>query len=510
MPKCIKMDRFRYISSEAWRALTAIEMGLKNHEVVPPELALKISHIKRSCAGFIRLVQEHLIPYSLVAYETDNRHSTKGYRLTNMGYDYLALNQFFKSEQLSSLGTMVGAGKESDVYIGTAGGRCGQTSDESEGLSEGLPLEGDLVIVKFHRLGRTSFRKVKNKREYHQHRNKCSWLYLDRLASKREFEMMQGLYNNGVPVPMPYAHNRNAVLMSYVKESSPLYRLLPVVLSSNQSATARALYYQAKDILEKIAGLGLVHGDFNEFNLMVTGLDSTPNEKADTDPKLVLIDFPQMISRDHKLAKSIYERDVEGVVNFFSRYFEIPSDDLPSSLDTIKRTSDIDVQLKAPGYISHNNNNNNHRRLRHTVDDSLLGTVARLQLSSSSSTEGESESENGESELDNTDSAAESKSECDNEQKSETEEEESESESDEECATDSVKYSNTANDTDVRIMKTKTAPSAFTVEEIRERQRRERRRQKQVDFNRQLKRHNRAAMKRQGRLNMKAETLLFG
>ncbi|VDQ01239.1 unnamed protein product [Trichobilharzia regenti] len=268
-----------------------IEMGLKNHEVVPPELALKISHIKRSCAGFIRLVQEHLIPYSLVAYETDNRHSTKGYRLTNMGYDYLALNQFFKSEQLSSLGTMVGAGKESDVYIGTAGGRCGQTSDESEGLSEGLPLEGDLVI---------------------------------------------GLYNNGVPVPMPYAHNRNAVLMSYVKESSPLYRLLPVVLSSNQSATARALYYQAKDILEKIAGLGLVHGDFNEFNLMVTGLDSTPNEKADTDPKLVLIDFPQMISRDHKLAKSIYERDVEGVVNFFSRYFEIPSDDLPSSLDTIK------------------------------------------------------------------------------------------------------------------------------------------------------------------------------
>ncbi|VDQ12225.1 unnamed protein product [Trichobilharzia regenti] len=124
--------------------------------------------------------------------------------------------------------------------------------------------------------------------------------------------------------------------------------------------------------------------------------------------------------------------------------------------DEHRRTSDIDVQLKAPGYISHNNNNNNHRRLRHTVDDSLLGTVARLQLSSSSSTEGESESENGESELDNTDSAAESKSECDNEQKSETEEEESESESDEECATDSVKYSNTANDTDVRIMKTKT------------------------------------------------------
>ncbi|CAH8546663.1 unnamed protein product [Heterobilharzia americana] len=355
MPKCIKMDRFRYISGEAWRALIAIEMGLKNHEVVPSELALKISHLKRSCTSFTRLVQEHLIPNGLVAYEMDNRHSTKGYRLTNMGYDYLALNQFFKSEQLTNLGTMVGAGKESDVYTAIAGVRCGRPTEESENSLTEFPDVGEVVIVKFHRLGRTSFRKVKDKREYHQHRNKCSWLYLDRLASKREFQMMQGLYNNGIPVPVPYAHNRNAVLMSYVKDSSPLYRLLPSVLTSNESAVARSLYYQAKDILERIASLGLVHGDFNEFNLMVTNLDSASNVHTDispdSDPKLVLIDFPQMISRDHKLANSIYERDADGVTNFFSRYFNIPTSDLPSPLHTIKRYNDIDVQLKAPGYI---------------------------------------------------------------------------------------------------------------------------------------------------------------
>lgn len=115
----------------------------------------------------------------------------KGYRLTNLGYDYLALNQFFKSEQLESLGTMIGAGKESDVYIAAAGARCGRPSDGSEGHLVDFPNEGDSVVVKFHRLGRTSFRKVKEKREYHQHRSSCSWLYLDRLASKREFVMMQ-------------------------------------------------------------------------------------------------------------------------------------------------------------------------------------------------------------------------------------------------------------------------------------------------------------------------------
>ncbi|KAH9583110.1 Serine/threonine-protein kinase RIO2, variant 2 [Schistosoma haematobium] len=278
-------------------------MGLKNHEVVPPELALKISHLRRSCIGFSHLVQEQLILNRLVAYETDNKHSMKGYRLTNLGYDYLALNQFFKSEQLESLGTMIGAGKESDVYIAAAGARCGRSSDGSEGLLFDFPNEGDSVVVKFHRLGRTSFRKVKEKRDYHQHRSSCSWLYLDRLASRREFVMMQSLRSNGIAVPIPYTHNRNAVVMSYIADSLPLYRILPSILNSNESAFARSLYYQAKNILERIASLGLVHGDLNEFNLMVSDLDPKENTEI-SNPKLVLIDFPQMISRDHKLANT--------------------------------------------------------------------------------------------------------------------------------------------------------------------------------------------------------------
>ncbi|XP_018651982.1 putative serine/threonine-protein kinase rio2 (rio kinase 2) [Schistosoma mansoni] len=496
MPKCIKMDRFRYISSEAWRALTAIEMGLKNHEVVPPELALKISHLRRSCIGFSHLVQEQLILNKLVAYETDNRHSMKGYRLTNLGYDYLALNQLFKSEQLASLGTMIGAGKESDVYIATAGARCGRLSDDSEDLLDEFPKEGDAVVVKFHRLGRTSFRKVKEKREYHQHRSSCSWLYLDRLASRREFVMMQSLRSKGIPVPIPYTHNRNAVVMSYVADSLPLYRILPSILNSNESALARSLYYQAKDILERVASLGLVHGDLNEFNLMVSDLD--PEQNMDiSNPKLVLIDFPQMISRDHKLANTIYERDAEGVVNFFSRYFDIPLDDLPSSLDSIKRIDDVDLHLKAPGYISKNATN---RHSQHTTEDSLLGPVARLQLSSSENSEVEEST--CDSDSDSVDSTTTNSQEND----------QSQIESDGKSDSEEINHNknNKKDITSVQGTEIKTKPTLITVEEIRERNRRERRRQKQVDFNRQIKRHNRAAIKRQGRLNMKTEALLFG
>ncbi|CAI2730363.1 unnamed protein product [Schistosoma spindalis] len=491
MPKCIKMDRFRYISNEAWRALIAIEMGLKNHEVVPLELALKISHLRRGCIGFSHLVQEQLILNRLVAYETDNKHSMKGYRLTNLGYDYLALNQLFKSEQLKSLGTMIGAGKESDVYIAAAGAQCGRPSDGSEGFLDDFPKEGDAVVVKFHRLGRTSFRKVKEKREYHQHRSSCSWLYLDRLASRREFVMMQSLRNNGIPVPTPYTHNRNAVVMSYVADSLPLYRILPSILNSNESAFARSLYYQAKNILKRIASLGLVHGDLNEFNLMVSDLDLEEN----SNPKLVLIDFPQMISRDHKLANTIYERDAEGVVNFFSRYFDIPLNDLPSSLDSIKRIDDVDVHLKAPGYISKNATN---RHSQHTTEDSLLGSVARLQLSSLESSEVEENTCNSDS--DSIDSTTDSE-----------ENDQSQIEDDDKSNSEEINY-NKNNEKDITsVQETITTKRALiTVEEIRERNRRERRRQKQVDFNRQIKRHNRAAIKRQGRLNMKTEALLFG
>lgn len=120
-----------------------------------------------------------------------------GYRLTNLGYDYLALHTFMKSGQICDLGSMIGVGKESDVYLAVAGETCGRVMDKTEDgankerNAEDLPAHGDYIVIKFHRLGRTSFRKVREKREYHQGRKTCSWLYLDRLAAKREYEMMQ-------------------------------------------------------------------------------------------------------------------------------------------------------------------------------------------------------------------------------------------------------------------------------------------------------------------------------
>lgn len=51
--------------------------------------------------------------------------------------------------------------------------------------------EGEQFAMKLHRLGRTSFRNLKNKRDYHKHRHKMSWLYLSRLSAMKEFAYMK-------------------------------------------------------------------------------------------------------------------------------------------------------------------------------------------------------------------------------------------------------------------------------------------------------------------------------
>ncbi len=52
--------------------------------------------------------------------------------------------------------------------------------------------------MKLHRLGQTSFRAVKSKRDYLRHRNSYNWLYLSRLAALKEFAFMKALEEHGL------------------------------------------------------------------------------------------------------------------------------------------------------------------------------------------------------------------------------------------------------------------------------------------------------------------------
>ena len=56
---------------------------------------------------------------------------------------------------------------------------------------------------------------------------------------------------------------------------------------------------------------GLVHCDFNEFNLLV-----------DDEEKVTLIDFPQMVSTSHLNATHFFDRDVDCLKRFFMRKYD--------------------------------------------------------------------------------------------------------------------------------------------------------------------------------------------
>ncbi|EFN51844.1 hypothetical protein CHLNCDRAFT_27453, partial [Chlorella variabilis] len=263
----LDVNVLRYLTKEDFRVLTAVEMGQKNHEIVPCSLIDSIAGLKHG--GTFKCLK-HLLRNKLVHHDNSKYD---GYRLTYLGYDYLAIKALVNRGAIAGVGRQIGVGKESDIF--------------------------EVMALKLHRLGRTSFsRAVKNKRDYLGKGNHFSWLYLSRLAALKEFAFMKALGEHGLPVPKAIDNNRHAVLMSLL-DAYPLVQV-------RQLSNPRKVYAHLMDMLSKLAGLGLVHCDYNEFNLLV-------NDKEE----LTLIDFPQMVSVSHPNAQELFERDVECIVRFF-------------------------------------------------------------------------------------------------------------------------------------------------------------------------------------------------
>ncbi|CDQ96158.1 unnamed protein product [Oncorhynchus mykiss] len=99
----------RYLSRDDFRVLTAVEMGMKNHEVVPVSLISSIASLRHG--GCNKILRE-LVKHKIVAYERTKM--VHGYRLNYGGYDYLALKTFCSREILLSVGNQMGVGKESE------------------------------------------------------------------------------------------------------------------------------------------------------------------------------------------------------------------------------------------------------------------------------------------------------------------------------------------------------------------------------------------------------------
>lgn len=90
----------------------------------------------------------------------------------------------------------------------------------------------------------------------------------------KEFAYMKALYERKFPVPKPIDYNRHAVVMELIN-GYPLCQIHHVEDPSS-------VYDEAMELIVKLANHGLIHGDFNEFNLIL-----------DKDDHITMIDFPQ-------------------------------------------------------------------------------------------------------------------------------------------------------------------------------------------------------------------------
>lgn len=351
MPR-FDVSKVRYTTPEEWRILQGTELGMKSNALVPMGMVASLANLKRS--GAHKIIKD-LSQKRMIAWEKAKAGKIYGYRLTWSGYDYLAFRALNAKGVVASVGKQIGVGKESDIYL--AQGRDleelereadkkrinSQTGTVAEVTSTTAQFVVDVddlenvkeVAIKIHRLGRTSFRNIKNTRDYHGGRTHISWIYLSRLSATREYAFQKCLHDRGFSVPKPLGVNRHMVIMELVR-GLPLTNCRVEKLLGHEIE----LFNQCMDIVVNLAKNGIVHGDLNEFNLMCEDHDEFGEP---CEPKIVMIDFPQMIPVTHKDAEDQFYRDVKGICAYWKLKFELELDVMPNFQEIISEQKQLEV-----------------------------------------------------------------------------------------------------------------------------------------------------------------------
>jgi len=265
---------FRTLENQDFRVLQVIESAMAKHEFVPKEQIAKFTKFNAEETDF-RLSRLHKLKLIM-----QMRTAYVGYTLNYAGYDCLAINALVKAGVLEAFGKPLGVGKEADVY-------------------DALNPEGKRIAVKFHRLGRISFRQTIRKRDYATEH--FGWLFQSRLAAEKEFEALKLIFTKKVAVPKPIKQNRHVIAMGMIEGAELAeWREIP--------EPDKVLKEILLNIRKTYLNAGIIHADLSEYNVILK-----PNMH------ILIIDWPQYVTKDHPNAQQLLERDVKNILQFFSR-----------------------------------------------------------------------------------------------------------------------------------------------------------------------------------------------
>lgn len=275
-------EKFKKLRDVAWRVMDGIFENMWDYKFVPVEMIARDSNVEEHKVERIlkSLADERLVEIKSTEY--------LGGAFTFLGLSLYSLHRLVKKDIVTMLGKKMGEGKESMVY------NC-------------ISKWGEAVI-KFHKVGYPSFKKVREKRDY----GDLHYTVLMVRSAKNEFNALKKLYGK-VSVPKPYAWEGNAVLMELI-DAKELYK---VKLENPKDV----LDYVIEEVRE-MWKIGIVHGDLSQFNILV-------NPEG-----IWIIDFPQAIDlsevesdEELKLAEEIFRRDLTNVLNYFRKTYGLKVDE---------------------------------------------------------------------------------------------------------------------------------------------------------------------------------------
>ena len=264
------------LNKSDFKILKVFASSLKNRQFLNLPTLSQYSNLSQS------LIEHHLkrlVKFGLIS------KSNIGYTLLVTGLDIYVLKILSNRNIITAIGPQIGIGKEAEVYL----------AHDS--------LEQD-KILKMFRLGRSSFKQIKRKRDVNTGTN--SWLLLNIETAKKEYDILTYLKDSGTSFPSPLYRSFHCIVME------PIY--------GSRLSDIEYLDYPEL-VLEKIISnmtiayrKGYINGDINEYNILVN------------DDNISILDWPQAVRVDTTNADVVLTRDVNNIVKFFSRKFEIERD----------------------------------------------------------------------------------------------------------------------------------------------------------------------------------------
>ena len=273
----IAAERIRTLHKYEKSILNALERGMKRYAWMPLEQIKIATKLSESEVNYriSRLIGWGMVRFNPVPYD--------GYALVFGGYDTLALTTLTRNGTISALGSQIGEGKESVVY-------------EALGLGP--------VVIKFHRVGQRSFSSARLNRDYMPEEGHCPWLMASRRSAEREFQALTALHPK-VSVPLPIGQNRHTVVMALISGPNLNHCRVeePEEVLDDILTNAGIAYHE-----------GFIHADLSEYNILME------------EGRCVIIDWPQWIGTAHPNAVAILERDIDNILTFFKRKYNLKYD----------------------------------------------------------------------------------------------------------------------------------------------------------------------------------------